>query len=42
MGNANSPEIWLSEPRKQRKIANKNGQQEESNGKIIIEKSLIF
>ena len=39
---ANSPETWLSEPRKQRKIVNKNNKQEESNGKIVIEKSLIF
>lgn len=39
----NSPDTWLSEPRKQRKvIGGKNGKQEESNGKIIIEKSLIF
>ena len=40
--NSYSPELWLSEPRKQRKMTNKNGKQEESNGKIIIEKSLIF
>ena len=38
---SNSPELWLSEPRKQRRTINKNGK-EESNGKIIIEKSLIF